>query len=75
MGGTFVAKEPTSTSARPSVGSKVAWVEMPPGGWVDGIYDDPGSPGGDHAYQLDLRVATADNVVRFILQPYRVSPN
>lgn len=30
-------KEPTSTSARPSVGGTVAWVEMPPGGWVDGV--------------------------------------
>ena len=68
-------KEPTSTSARPSVGGKVAWVEMPPGGWVDGIYDDPGSPGGDHAYEIDLKVATNGNVVRFISQAYRVSVN
>lgn len=68
-------KEPTPTSARPSVGGKVAWVEMPPGGWVDGIYDDPGPPGGDHAYELDLKVPTNGNVVRFISQAYRVSAN
>ena len=61
-----------STSAPPSVGGKVAWVEMPPGGWVDGMYNDPGSPGVDHAYE---KVETNDNVVRFISQPYRLSAN
>lgn len=65
-------KEPTSTSARPSLGG-VAWVEMPPDGWVDGIYDDPGSPSGDRAYQLDLKVAANDNVFRLVSQVYRVS--
>jgi hypothetical protein len=68
-------KEITSTSAPPSVGGKVTWVEMPPGGWVDGVYNDPGSPGGDHAYELDLKVVTNDNVVRFISQAYRVNAN
>lgn len=66
---------PTSTSAPPTVEGKVAWVEMPPGGWVDGIYDDPGSPGGDHAYEIDLKVATNDNVVHFASHAYRVSAN
>jgi len=66
-------KEPTSISAGVSIGGKVGWVEMPPGGWVDGIYDDPGSPGVDHAYQLDLKVAADGNVVRFISQAYRLS--
>ena len=40
------------SSARPSVGGKVAWFDMPLGDWVDGTYDDPRSPGGDHAYEL-----------------------
>lgn len=64
-------KEPTLSSA----GGKVAWVEMPPGGWLDGNYDDPGSPHGDHAYELDLKLASSDNVVRFVSQAYRVSTN
>lgn len=68
-------QELTSTSARPSVGGKVAWVEMPPGAWVDGMYNDPGSPGVDHAYELDLKVGTNANVVRFISEPYRLSAN
>ena len=61
--------------ALPSVEGDVAWVEMPPGGWVDEVYDDPGSPGGDHAYELDLKVATNDKVTRFFSQPYRVNSN
>jgi hypothetical protein len=68
-------QEITSTSGPPSVGGMVAWVEMRPGGWVDGFYDDPGSPGVDHAYELDLKVETNDKVVRLISQPYRVSAN
>jgi hypothetical protein len=67
--------EPTSTLAPPNVEDKVDWVEMPPGGWVDGIYDDPGSPGGDHAYAVDLKVAINDNVVHFVSHAYRVSAN
>ena len=54
-------EKPASTLGPPSVGGGVAWVEMPPGGWVDGVYDDPGSPRGDHAYELDLKVATNGN--------------
>lgn len=68
-------KDPTSALARPSVEGKIDWVEMPPGGWVDGIYDDPGSPRGDHAYELDLKLASSDNVVRFVSHAYRVSAN
>ena len=68
-------KEPTSTLALPTVEGKVAWIEMPPGGWVDGIYDDPGLPRGDHAYEIDLKIATNDNVIRFISQPYRLNAN
>ena len=52
-----------------------AWVEMPPGGWVDDVYDDPGTPGGDHAYEVDLKVATNDKVTRFLSQPYPVKSN
>jgi hypothetical protein len=64
--------ELTSTSVPPNVGGKVGWVEMPPGGWVGGIYDDPGSPRGDHANEIDLQFATNGNVIGFFSQAYRV---
>jgi hypothetical protein len=65
----------TSTSAQPSAQDGVAWAELPPGGWVDGVYDDPGLPGGDHAYELDLKAANNDKVIRLISQAYRVNAN
>jgi hypothetical protein len=33
-----------STRAQLNGRSHVAWIEMPPGGWADGEYEDPGSP-------------------------------
>jgi hypothetical protein len=64
-----------SSPAQLDVRAHVAWVEMPPGGWVDGEYEDPGSPAGDHAYELDLRV-TADGIVSPLLShPYPVNAN
>lgn len=68
-------EKPLSTSALPSAEGNVAWVETPPGGWVDGVYEDPGSPGGDHAYELDLKVAPHEKVTRFYSQAYRVTAN
>lgn len=35
-----------STPAQLNPKGQIAWVEMPPGGWADGEYDDPGSPAG-----------------------------
>jgi len=67
--------KPISPPAVSRVEGDVAWVEMPPGGWVDGVYDDPGSPGRDHAYELDLKVATNDKVTRFFSEPYRLNSN
>jgi len=66
-------KQSASASAPPSVGGKISWIEMPPGGWVDGTYQDPGTPGRDHAYEIDLKVAGGDNVVRFVSQAYGVN--
>ncbi|HEX7895379.1 MAG TPA: hypothetical protein VF447_14375 [Terriglobales bacterium] len=53
--------------------AQVAWIEMPPGGWADREYEDPGTPAGDHAYQLDLKVAH-DAIVRPLFsRPYSVN--
>jgi hypothetical protein len=67
-------EEPISPPALRVEGG-VAWVEMPPGGSVDGVYDDPGSPGGDHAYELDLKAATNEKITRFFSQTYRLNTN
>lgn len=62
-----------STATQLNGKAQVAWIEMPPGGWADGEYEDPGAPVGDHAYRLDLKVAH-DAIVRPLLsRPYSVN--
>lgn len=51
------------------------WVEMPPGGWVDGTYEDPGVPIGDHAYELDVKVEGDGEASPFFSQAYSVNAN
>ncbi len=70
------APEPSpSTPAQLNVRGHIAWVEMPPEGWADGEYEDPGSPVGEHAYELDLKVATDGKVSPLLSHAYPVNAN
>ena len=51
-----------TTPAQVNVRGHIAWVEMPPGGWADGEYEDLDSPAGEHAYVLDLKFAADGKV-------------
>ena len=66
-----------STSTRAQLNGKdhVAWIEMPPGGWADGEYEDPGSPPGDHAFGLEVKVATDGKVSPLLSHAYPVNTN
>lgn len=67
--------EPSLSTRAQLNGRGVAWIEMPLGGWADGEYDDPGSPAGDHAFALDIKVA-ADGKIRSLLpRAYPVDSN
>jgi hypothetical protein len=48
---------------------------MPPGGWIDGQYQDPGWPGGDHAYVVELKSERNAKVVRMVSPPYHFTAN
>jgi hypothetical protein len=63
--------EPAQTNAK----GHIAWVEMPPGGWADGEYDDPGFPAGEHAYELDLKFAAGGKVSPLLSHAYTVNVN
>ncbi len=74
--------KPLSTPALPpsmpdeqNVKDRRAWVEMPPGGWSDGEYEDPGFPAGDHAFALDVKVATDGKASPFLSRAYPVHSN
>lgn len=64
-----------STPAQLNVKAHVAWVEMPPGGWADGEYEDTGSPAGDHAFELEEKVATDGKVSPLLSGAYPVNIN
>jgi hypothetical protein len=53
----------------------LAWVEMPPGGWAEGEYEDPGSPAGEHAFELEVKVAIDGNASPLRSRAYPVSTN
>jgi len=58
-----------------NVNAEVAWIEMPPGGWADGDYVDPGFPAGEHAYELDLKFAPNGKVSPLLSKPYPAETN
>ncbi|HEV3483616.1 MAG TPA: hypothetical protein VGR97_14955 [Candidatus Acidoferrales bacterium] len=51
----------------------LAWIEMPPGGWVEGQFADLGRPGGDHAYLVHLKPEREAKVVSLVSSPYPVT--
>jgi hypothetical protein len=48
----------------------VRWIEMPPGGWADGEFSDPGDWTGDHAYAIFLKPGRNADTVRILSEPY-----
>lgn len=58
-----------------SLGRKIAWIEMPPGGWVDGQFSDSGQWAGEHAYAILLKPSRDADPVRILSEPYRSRPN
>jgi len=58
-----------------SMGSNLTWIEMPPGGWVDGEFHDGGESPEEHAYVIYVKLARDADVSRIISQPYTSSVN
>src|ERR1700741_3234645 len=50
--------------------TKLNWIEMPPGGWVDGEFQDVGKSTEEHAYEIYVKVARDGKGIRIISQPY-----
>jgi hypothetical protein len=66
---------PKSAVTSQPIDRNVAWIEMPPGGWIDGQFEDPGWPGGDHAYVVELKSERDAKVVNMVSPPYRFTAN
>lgn len=53
------------------VDSRVSWIELPPGGWIDSEFDDRIESPGDHAYAVFLKPDRDGSSIRIISEPYR----
>lgn len=50
--------------------TNLRWIEMPPGGWADGEFSDPGDWKGEHAYAIFLKPSRNAGTVRILSEPY-----
>jgi hypothetical protein len=57
-------------AAREYSDPNLRWIEMPPGGWADGEFSDPGDWAGDHAYAIFLKPGRNADTVRIVSEPY-----
>jgi hypothetical protein len=48
----------------------IAWIEMPPGGWIDGEFRDVGEFSGEHAYAIFLKPARDAAAIRIVSKSY-----
>lgn len=55
--------------------SNLTWIEMPPGGWVDGEFIDTGNPPVEHAYMIYVKPTRDSNADRLVSNSYNSLPN
>jgi len=53
------------------VDTNPTWIEMPPGGWVDGEFQDLGESPRDHAYVIYVKLARDADSIRIISNSYQ----
>ena len=57
-------------SVRELVGANLTWIEMPPGGWVDGEFHDAGESPDEHAYVIYVKPARVANGIGIVSKSY-----
>ncbi len=55
--------------------TSLAWIEMPPGGWVDGEFRDAGESRGEHAYVIYVKPAWDASGIRIVSNSYHPLAN
>jgi hypothetical protein len=55
--------------------SNFTWIEMPPGGWVDGEFFDTGESPEEHAYVIYVKPARNANGIRIVSKSYACPRN
>jgi hypothetical protein len=64
------SKEQGVLAVQQSTDSNLAWIEMPPGGWVDGEFQDAGESVEEHAYVIYVKTARDANGIRIDSKSY-----
>jgi|CZKC01.1.fsa_nt_gi hypothetical protein len=57
------------------VDRNLVWIEMPPGGWIDGEFSDSGESIGEHAYAIFLKPKRTAATARFVSETYYFDRN
>jgi hypothetical protein len=55
--------------------SNLTWIEMPPGGWVDGEFFDTGESPEEHGYVIYVKPARNANGIRIVSKTYAFPRN
>ena len=55
--------------------SNLTWIEMPPGGWVDGEFPDTGKSPLEHAYVIYVKPTRNANGIKIVSNAYASHPN
>jgi hypothetical protein len=53
----------------------LAWIEMPPGGWVGGAFHDPEEFPGSHAYAIYVKPDRNADEILIVSEPYQLARN
>lgn len=58
-----------------SIDPNLAWIEMPPGGWVEGEFHEEGQFHGEHAYAMFVKPLRSANAVMMVSNSYPLPEN
>jgi hypothetical protein len=67
--------KPQGAALQEFINPNLAWIEMPPGGWVDGAFHDPEEFPESHAYAIYVKPDRNADEVLIVSEPYRFDRN
>ena len=70
----ITSQEPVS-AVQGFMDTNLTWIEMPPGGWVDGEFHDAGESPGEHAYVIYVKPARNASGIRIVSNSYHSLAN
>ena len=69
----FTSPQQQRSTVPEAIARNLSWIEMPPGGWVDGEFSEPGKSAEEHAYAIFLKADRNGGEARVVSEPYRLN--